>query len=97
MGELLPSPTYSFRPPRQYHGGKPTHFLNSLAPLDRSATTTGAASCLQASALSSPSAPVQCPFAVAASERGAPPAAEAFHLNEDGDDGKAETGVSSDT
>ena len=34
---------------------------------------------------------VQCPFAVAA-----PPAAEAFHLNED-DDGKAETGVSSDT
>ena len=36
---------------------------------------------------------VQCPFAVAA-----PPAAEAFHLNEDDDDdGKAETGVSSDT
>ena len=35
---------------------------------------------------------VQCPFAVAA-----PPAAEAFHLNDDDDDGKAETGVSSDT
>ena len=95
MGELLPSPTYSFRPPRQYHGGKPTHFLNSLAPLDRSATTTGFL--LASLGPPSPSAPVQCPFAVAASERGAPPAAEAFHLNEDGDDGKAETGVSSDT
>ena len=66
---------------------KPTLSLNSGAPLDSLHTCRAVAivNC----------ALVQCPFAVAL----APPAAEAFHLNEDDgdDDGKAETGVSSDT